>query len=86
MVFEISKSVQSLERSKGWNVDGTFGSCPQHFYQLQIFHAEHQSSDASDDARWSFRCVWVLLPGKDDCLMSVLESLGSFQPDTIMVD
>ena len=35
-------------------------------------------------------CVWVLLTGKDggtyDCLMSVLESLGSFQPDTIMVD
>ena len=69
MVFGMSKSVQSLERSKSWNVDG---SCPQHFYQLLIFHAEHRFSDASDDARWSFPCVWVLLTGKDggtyDCL------------------
>ena len=87
MVFGISKSVQSLVHSKSCNVNGTFGSCPTSYSSSMRIST---NPDASDDARWSFPCVWVLLTGKDggtyDCLMSVLKSLGSFQTDTIMDD
>ena len=85
IVFGTADSIQSLERSKSWYIDGTFDSCPQHFYQLITIHAEFPSSSPQDDNTWCYPCLWILLTTKTEDgylkMCDAINSLGSFSPD-----
>ena len=80
--FALVQAKQLLVQSENWYGDGTSKVCPEEFYQLYTFHAQHHGR--------TFPCIFALLPNKSEAayrsLMVAISNLtnGRFPTDILI--
>ncbi|KAK9700882.1 hypothetical protein QE152_g30946 [Popillia japonica] len=77
-IFATQRSLNALERSEHWYMDGTFKPVSQIFAQLYTIHGLKDNL--------SIPLVYVLLPDKTEGLQKIKDLCPTATPSTIMID